>query len=402
MNSSSPGPAPSTWNSCVCSQAWWGDACGSYCCNPDSDPLGAWCIVVDEQCEGSDWGYCRPLTSSFPGCTDARDWTDSHGVSCYVYEIEKYCDGSGGHGTGWSADWGTFDDYAGGQPPRTAADACCGCGGGDRVAPASCADRPEQWVDSEGNACSTYQKRRWCNHTGGYDLGWHEEWGSFAGYAVDGDAADEACCVCGGGTSGGAGPAAAAASMWTVTQGKCTIDRDGCAQSPNYPGLYPDLEACLIQVYNGNMRRIHAVSFVTEKDFDKLSINGVAYSGDAGPQGIVPIGMIKWEPDDDESKTGWKLCPEAPDRPLSLNGGSGSESVDVSGGSAGAESGWMYGIAGMCVLGLGVTVGLAMARCHSKPSDDTLKEQPTEYGRKQVAEVVSTQGKIACGRVRSL
>jgi len=51
-----------TERGCACRQSWrlsgTPEDCTTYCCNPDSDPNGDWCFVVDDACEGRSWGYC--------------------------------------------------------------------------------------------------------------------------------------------------------------------------------------------------------------------------------------------------------------------------------------------------------------------------------------------------------
>ena len=51
-------------------------------------------------------------------------------------------------------------------------------------------------------------------------------------------------------------------------------------------------------------------AFQTEAKYDKLIINGNAYSGNVGPSGIVPEGSISWSSDGSVSKTGFNLCPQ--------------------------------------------------------------------------------------------
>ena len=51
-----------TWNGCACKQTWDtgdGSKCSNYCCNPDNDFGGEWCMVEDIGCEDVDWGYCK-------------------------------------------------------------------------------------------------------------------------------------------------------------------------------------------------------------------------------------------------------------------------------------------------------------------------------------------------------
>ena len=39
-------------------------------------------------------------------------FTDSNGYECAKYAREQHCTTTGGYGSGWSDDWGTFADYA--------------------------------------------------------------------------------------------------------------------------------------------------------------------------------------------------------------------------------------------------------------------------------------------------
>ena len=63
-------PIPVTAQGCACQNGWQADGgtCESYCCNPDGDSGGDWCLVADEDCRGAirdetdraAWGYCAP------------------------------------------------------------------------------------------------------------------------------------------------------------------------------------------------------------------------------------------------------------------------------------------------------------------------------------------------------
>ena len=63
-----------TEKGCHCRYGWTGSSddlrCEEFCCNPDSDPGGNWCIVADEECQGSQWGCCHevPGLASVPLC----------------------------------------------------------------------------------------------------------------------------------------------------------------------------------------------------------------------------------------------------------------------------------------------------------------------------------------------
>ena len=52
---------------CSCRFGWAGSSQNfrweEFCCNPDSDPGGNWCIVTDEECKGSQWGYSASTIS---------------------------------------------------------------------------------------------------------------------------------------------------------------------------------------------------------------------------------------------------------------------------------------------------------------------------------------------------
>merc|ERR1719222_1244342 len=70
-------------------------------------------------------------------CIDSpRGWKDTRGFSCQDYADHEYCTISGGYGKGWTVLWGGFSSYA--VQNRSAAIACCSCGGGE--AQASCCE----------------------------------------------------------------------------------------------------------------------------------------------------------------------------------------------------------------------------------------------------------------------
>lgn len=71
-----PAPAPAgprtTLSGCPCQQSWpfkGQNDCTTYCCNPDSDPLGSWCYVESENCQGDSWGYCAGEGGSAPAAS---------------------------------------------------------------------------------------------------------------------------------------------------------------------------------------------------------------------------------------------------------------------------------------------------------------------------------------------
>ena len=69
-----------TKTGCTCKQTWTANlgSCDSYCCNPDKDAVGAWCLLEDKHTVAGDqrvecgrtgdeanqnWGYCDMSTS---------------------------------------------------------------------------------------------------------------------------------------------------------------------------------------------------------------------------------------------------------------------------------------------------------------------------------------------------
>lgn len=96
---------------------------------------------------------------------------------------------------------------------------------------------------------------------------------------------------------------------WIVVKGPCTIDSSSCASSANYPNTYGHDEECTIRVLDQSLvAPINVEAFSTEKYYDKLSVNGVVYSGKDGPAGVTPHGDITWRSDHSESDAGWRIC----------------------------------------------------------------------------------------------
>mmetsp|Transcript_65443 Transcript_65443/g.210998 ORF Transcript_65443/g.210998 Transcript_65443/m.210998 type:complete len:365 (+) Transcript_65443:106-1200(+) len=63
-------------------------------------------------------------------CVDSPPgWLDTRGSTCEDYEQRNWCTSSGEPGRGWLQMWGSFENFA--VQNRTAAMACCACGGGE-------------------------------------------------------------------------------------------------------------------------------------------------------------------------------------------------------------------------------------------------------------------------------
>mmetsp|Transcript_16006 Transcript_16006/g.41410 ORF Transcript_16006/g.41410 Transcript_16006/m.41410 type:complete len:770 (+) Transcript_16006:59-2368(+) len=112
----------------------------------------------------------------------------------------------------------------------------------------------------------------------------------------------------------------AAASMFTVKSGLCTVDAEQCVVSPAYPSVYGEIGAyqsgrfradqhCDIQVNSELAGPLVVERFHTINGSDTLTINGVAYSGSSGPNGVTPAGNITWLAYSSGRALGWRLCP---------------------------------------------------------------------------------------------
>ena len=92
-----------------------------------------------------------------------------------------------------------------------------------------------------------------------------------------------------------------------TTTGDCSVTGD-CFRSPNYPSHYGDSQSCTITVHSGGILSVSA--FDTEKNYDKLTVNGVVYSGSSGPSGVsVSAGAtITWLSDSSSTSSGFEIC----------------------------------------------------------------------------------------------
>jgi len=233
--------------------------CDTYCCNPDKDPMGPWCMVEDEACEEADWGYCATdglgiqlptsRTRDHAHCFDIP-WLDKDGDSCMSYATNQWCV-NGKQGPGWHEEWG--------EVPKDAFKMCCACGGGgERPRPGQAAggSMSNQVIEAAKELISEEPDR-----------------------------------------------------MFFIASGPCQMDSHGCVSSHGYPNNYLPLEQCEIGVNEQNAKPIHVVGFETEHKYDVLKVNGQLYSGTRAPNGIVPTQTIFWGADGQDEKQGWKLCP---------------------------------------------------------------------------------------------
>jgi hypothetical protein len=94
-----------------------------------------------------------------------------------------------------------------------------------------------------------------------------------------------------------------------VLEGSCSATEDGCISSPNWPASYGNGEHCTIVA--GTDVSLVVQSFVTEANFDVLSVDGVGYSGSGeGLEGLVvhAAQFISWVSDSVVYDYGWHIC----------------------------------------------------------------------------------------------
>ena len=104
-----------TQKGCACARNWTLSGyipCQEYCCNPDSD-VADWCFVLDENCEGTSWGYCGSTSTGPPtarvtmnGCACQSSWSymelecssgccnPDNDVSDWCYVVDDQCEDS--------------------------------------------------------------------------------------------------------------------------------------------------------------------------------------------------------------------------------------------------------------------------------------------------------------------
>ena len=94
-----------------------------------------------------------------------------------------------------------------------------------------------------------------------------------------------------------------------MLEGSCTATAEGCITSPNWPANYGNSESCAIAV--GTDVSLWVQSFATEARYDKLTVNGVQYSGSGvGLDGlVVRVGdVITWRSDSAVTAAGFSIC----------------------------------------------------------------------------------------------
>ena len=101
------------------------------------------------------------------------------------------------------------------------------------------------------------------------------------------------------------------AGIWQSVSRPCQVDAEGCVTSHNFPRFYGTQEHCSIEIEKSLAGPLNVTDFTTESNHDVLTVNGKAYSGSVGPDGITPTETIVWRSDHSVSNRGWRLCPPA-------------------------------------------------------------------------------------------
>ena len=94
-----------------------------------------------------------------------------------------------------------------------------------------------------------------------------------------------------------------------LISGDCSVSCD-CASSPNYPENYGALGGCEIGLRSPSTLEVR--DFNTEVFWDTLKVNGGAYSGTVGPDGVEAQGQIVWSSDGASQERGWHICAVVP------------------------------------------------------------------------------------------
>ena len=95
-----------------------------------------------------------------------------------------------------------------------------------------------------------------------------------------------------------------------MNEGPCATTTDGtCFTSPGWPSNYGNRESCTIAVDTDVSLVVQ--SFATEDGWDKLTVNGVQYSGSGyGLEGLVVRAgdVINWRSDFGVTAAGFSIC----------------------------------------------------------------------------------------------
>jgi len=91
--------------------------------------------------------------------------------------------------------------------------------------------------------------------------------------------------------------------------GNCACSSNYDDSCSSYSGTYNSNEECTVTFSPSAVLTISA--FSTESGYDKLTVNGVQYSGTAGPNDVAASSMT-WYSDYAVENSGWKICTTPP------------------------------------------------------------------------------------------
>lgn len=84
-----------------------------------------------------------------------------------------------------------------------------------------------------------------------------------------------------------------------------------CVRSANFPSDYRVDEACTVTPLWLPMD-VSATAFATEAGYDIMTVEGVEYSGTAGPDTVRLTQRFHWRSDGSSNDAGWEVCATAP------------------------------------------------------------------------------------------
>jgi hypothetical protein len=95
----------------------------------------------------------------------------------------------------------------------------------------------------------------------------------------------------------------------TTSTHPCRTDDAGCILSPGFPDIYGINTRCTFELASLPAGEpLRTTDFHTEQGYDQIIVNGLGFSGQSAPDGIVPTEPIVWTSDHSVVTTGWRLC----------------------------------------------------------------------------------------------
>ena len=94
--------------------------------------------------------------------------------------------------------------------------------------------------------------------------------------------------------------------------GNCACSSNYDESCSSYSGTYNSNEECTVTISPSAV--LTSSAFSTESGYDKLTVNGVQYSGSTGPNDVAASSM-SWSSDYSMVHSGWKICTTPPPPP---------------------------------------------------------------------------------------